>query len=186
MRIFTHMSFITIIAFLASSLSLRPAPPEGKLYIIGGGSRSDAMVSRLIKEAGLEGLRKFVEDFVSSKGLKDLIIMGNSLGGHVALEVDHHGLAGLAEPAALELEVEHLEPRRELVADALDGLRLHCGVLFGITLIGRGLRHGSRFARGRKDHKCQQADIKDRGYRIWSTADQFLQHTFRNRRLTEL
>ena len=38
-----------------------------------------------IKEAGLEGLRKFVEDFVDFKGLGDLIIMGNSLGGHVAL-----------------------------------------------------------------------------------------------------
>lgn len=38
-----------------------------------------------IKEAGLEGLRKFVEDFVAFKGLNDLIMMGNSLGGHVAL-----------------------------------------------------------------------------------------------------
>lgn len=38
-----------------------------------------------IKEAGLEGLRKFVEEFVDFKGLNDLIIMGNSLGGHVAL-----------------------------------------------------------------------------------------------------
>jgi pimeloyl-ACP methyl ester carboxylesterase len=38
-----------------------------------------------IKEAGLEGLRKFVEDFVAFQNLKDLIIMGNSLGGHVAL-----------------------------------------------------------------------------------------------------
>jgi len=38
-----------------------------------------------IKEAGLEGLRKFVEDFVAFKRLEDMIIMGNSLGGHVAL-----------------------------------------------------------------------------------------------------
>lgn len=38
-----------------------------------------------IKEAGLEGLRKFVEDFVAFKKLDDLIIMGNSLGGHIAL-----------------------------------------------------------------------------------------------------
>ncbi len=38
-----------------------------------------------IKEAGLEGLRKFVEDFVAFKKLDNLIIMGNSLGGHVAL-----------------------------------------------------------------------------------------------------
>src|SRR6185436_17108391 len=38
-----------------------------------------------IKEAGLEGLRKFVEDFVAFKKLEDLIIMGNSLGGHVGL-----------------------------------------------------------------------------------------------------
>ena len=38
-----------------------------------------------IKEAGLEGLRKFVEDFVTLKKLENMIIMGNSLGGHVAL-----------------------------------------------------------------------------------------------------
>jgi pimeloyl-ACP methyl ester carboxylesterase len=38
-----------------------------------------------IKEAGLEGLRKFVEDFVAFKKLDDMIIMGNSLGGHIAL-----------------------------------------------------------------------------------------------------
>ena len=38
-----------------------------------------------IKEAGLEGLRKFVEDFVSMKKLDKMIIMGNSLGGHVGL-----------------------------------------------------------------------------------------------------
>ncbi|AYB33389.1 cyanophycinase [Chryseolinea soli] len=29
-------------------------PPKGKLFIIGGGSRSDAMVDRIIKEAGLQ------------------------------------------------------------------------------------------------------------------------------------
>jgi pimeloyl-ACP methyl ester carboxylesterase len=38
-----------------------------------------------IKEAGLEGLQKFVEDFVAFKKLDNLIIMGNSLGGHIAL-----------------------------------------------------------------------------------------------------
>jgi pimeloyl-ACP methyl ester carboxylesterase len=38
-----------------------------------------------IREAGLEGLRKFVEDFVAYKNLENMIIMGNSLGGHVAL-----------------------------------------------------------------------------------------------------
>jgi pimeloyl-ACP methyl ester carboxylesterase len=38
-----------------------------------------------IKEAGLEGLRKFVEDFVAFKKLEQMIIMGNSLGGHIAL-----------------------------------------------------------------------------------------------------
>jgi pimeloyl-ACP methyl ester carboxylesterase len=38
-----------------------------------------------IKEAGLEGLRKFIEEFVELKKLNDMMIMGNSLGGHVAL-----------------------------------------------------------------------------------------------------
>ncbi len=38
-----------------------------------------------IKEAGIDGLRKFVEEFVALKHLNDMIIMGNSLGGHVAL-----------------------------------------------------------------------------------------------------
>lgn len=38
-----------------------------------------------IREAGLDGLRKFTEDFVAFKKLDNMIIMGNSLGGHVAL-----------------------------------------------------------------------------------------------------
>ena len=38
-----------------------------------------------IKEAGLDGLRKFLEDFVALMLLDNMIIMGNSLGGHVAL-----------------------------------------------------------------------------------------------------
>jgi pimeloyl-ACP methyl ester carboxylesterase len=38
-----------------------------------------------IKEAGLEGLQKFVEDFVAMMKLDNMIIMGNSLGGHVGL-----------------------------------------------------------------------------------------------------
>jgi pimeloyl-ACP methyl ester carboxylesterase len=38
-----------------------------------------------IREAGLEGLCKYVEDFVALKKLDDVIIMGNSLGGHIAL-----------------------------------------------------------------------------------------------------
>jgi pimeloyl-ACP methyl ester carboxylesterase len=38
-----------------------------------------------IREAGLDGLRKFVEDFVALKNLDDMILVGNSLGGHVAL-----------------------------------------------------------------------------------------------------
>ncbi|MDX1629518.1 MAG: alpha/beta hydrolase [Fulvivirga sp.] len=38
-----------------------------------------------IKKAGLEGLNKFLEDFVALKGLKDVNIIGNSLGGHVGL-----------------------------------------------------------------------------------------------------
>ncbi len=43
-----------------------------------------------IREAGLEGLRKFVEEFVAFKELDNLIIMGNSLGGHVALLYSLH------------------------------------------------------------------------------------------------
>jgi pimeloyl-ACP methyl ester carboxylesterase len=38
-----------------------------------------------IKEAGLEGLRKFVEDFVALMKLENMILLGNSLGGHVGL-----------------------------------------------------------------------------------------------------
>jgi pimeloyl-ACP methyl ester carboxylesterase len=38
-----------------------------------------------IREAGLEGLQKYVEQFVAAKKLGDLILMGNSLGGHIAL-----------------------------------------------------------------------------------------------------
>jgi pimeloyl-ACP methyl ester carboxylesterase len=38
-----------------------------------------------IREAGLEGLRKYVETFVAFKNLDNMILMGNSLGGHIAL-----------------------------------------------------------------------------------------------------
>lgn len=38
-----------------------------------------------IKEAGLEGLREYVEGFVDAMQLDKMIIMGNSLGGHVGL-----------------------------------------------------------------------------------------------------
>jgi pimeloyl-ACP methyl ester carboxylesterase len=38
-----------------------------------------------IKEAGLVGLREFTERFVEMKKLDNMIIMGNSLGGHVGI-----------------------------------------------------------------------------------------------------
>ncbi|MBX2913911.1 MAG: alpha/beta hydrolase [Cyclobacteriaceae bacterium] len=38
-----------------------------------------------IKEAGLVGLREFTERFVAMKQLDNMIIMGNSLGGHVGI-----------------------------------------------------------------------------------------------------
>jgi len=38
-----------------------------------------------IKEAGLQGLREFTEQFVAMKKLENMIIMGNSLGGHVGI-----------------------------------------------------------------------------------------------------
>jgi len=38
-----------------------------------------------IREAGLDGLVKFVEGFVDLMKLDNMIIMGNSLGGHIAL-----------------------------------------------------------------------------------------------------
>jgi pimeloyl-ACP methyl ester carboxylesterase len=37
------------------------------------------------REAGLEGLLAFIEKFVALKSLTDLTLLGNSLGGHVAL-----------------------------------------------------------------------------------------------------
>lgn len=38
-----------------------------------------------IKQAGLDGLVTYIENFVEFKNLSDLSIMGNSLGGHIAL-----------------------------------------------------------------------------------------------------
>ncbi len=38
-----------------------------------------------IREAGLEGLRKFLEDFVAAKNIEKMVLMGNSLGGHIGL-----------------------------------------------------------------------------------------------------
>jgi pimeloyl-ACP methyl ester carboxylesterase len=46
-----------------------------------------------IKEAGLEGLQKFVEGFVAMKKLDHMIILGNSLGGHVGLLYTLHNEA---------------------------------------------------------------------------------------------
>lgn len=37
------------------------------------------------RQANLEGLLKFLEEFVTEFGLKDLTLMGNSLGGHIGL-----------------------------------------------------------------------------------------------------
>ncbi len=38
-----------------------------------------------VREAGLEALVKYLEEFVDTMSLKDLHLMGNSLGGHIAL-----------------------------------------------------------------------------------------------------
>jgi len=38
-----------------------------------------------LKEAGLDGLTDFVERFVKDQGIKEVNILGNSLGGHVGL-----------------------------------------------------------------------------------------------------
>ncbi len=38
-----------------------------------------------IREAGLEGLTKYLEEFVAEMGLDKFHLMGNSLGGHIAL-----------------------------------------------------------------------------------------------------
>src|SRR5579859_8123967 len=38
-----------------------------------------------IKEAGLVGLREFTERFVQTMGIDNMIMMGNSLGGHVGI-----------------------------------------------------------------------------------------------------
>lgn len=38
-----------------------------------------------IREAGLEGLCKYVEQFVAFRKLDNMVLMGNSLGGHIAL-----------------------------------------------------------------------------------------------------
>ena len=38
-----------------------------------------------IREAGLEGLCKYVEEFVAFRKLDNMVLMGNSLGGHIAL-----------------------------------------------------------------------------------------------------
>ncbi|HWA34624.1 MAG TPA: alpha/beta hydrolase [Cyclobacteriaceae bacterium] len=46
-----------------------------------------------IKEAGLEGLQKFVEDFVALMKLERMILLGNSLGGHIGLLYTLHNSA---------------------------------------------------------------------------------------------
>ncbi len=39
-----------------------------------------------IRKAGIDGLLKFLEDFVEAFQLNDITLIGNSLGGHIALE----------------------------------------------------------------------------------------------------
>lgn len=41
------------------------------------------------KGDGLENMVKFLEDYIESAGLNDLILVGNSLGGHVAIIYTH-------------------------------------------------------------------------------------------------
>ncbi len=38
-----------------------------------------------VRKAGLEGLNTFLEKFVNDMGLNDMVVMGNSLGGHIGL-----------------------------------------------------------------------------------------------------
>ncbi len=38
-----------------------------------------------VPKAGIKGLTKYIESFVEDKGLKDLTLIGNSLGGHIGL-----------------------------------------------------------------------------------------------------
>lgn len=38
-----------------------------------------------LKQAGLDGLKEFLERFVALKALDEMVLIGNSLGGHVAL-----------------------------------------------------------------------------------------------------
>ncbi len=38
-----------------------------------------------VRKAGLEGLTAYLSDFVKAKQLNEMILMGNSLGGHIAL-----------------------------------------------------------------------------------------------------
>ncbi|MCX2744546.1 alpha/beta hydrolase [Mangrovivirga sp. M17] len=38
-----------------------------------------------LRQAGLEGLNAYVEGFVDEMGITDMTVMGNSLGGHIAL-----------------------------------------------------------------------------------------------------
>ncbi|UBM60092.1 alpha/beta hydrolase [Marinilongibacter aquaticus] len=49
-----------------------------------------------MRQASLEGLLKFIEGFVETKNLSELTLLGNSLGGHVAL------LYSLAHPEDVE------------------------------------------------------------------------------------
>ncbi len=38
-----------------------------------------------LRQAGLEGLTKYVEGFVAAMGFSNMVVMGNSLGGHIGL-----------------------------------------------------------------------------------------------------
>jgi cyanophycinase len=50
----SSMPLVRILALILASLPCLAQSSHGKLFIIGGGSRPDAMVSRLIKESGID------------------------------------------------------------------------------------------------------------------------------------
>lgn len=49
-----YISFTFLLFLWITSAHAQPKVPKGKLFIIGGGSRPDAMVERIISEAGLQ------------------------------------------------------------------------------------------------------------------------------------
>jgi pimeloyl-ACP methyl ester carboxylesterase len=95
-----------------------------------------------LRKAGIDGLLKFVEDFLEAFELNDITLIGNSLGGHIALEY----------------AIKHQENLKSLVLTGSSGL-------FENTMGGSYPKRGSyEYMKDRIEHTFYDPSIVDKPF----------------------